>query len=616
MHTNVPVLRSNDSTSSANASAFQQAPSRFPWRLFSRFITGQLIFVILLLVTAGVSARTIFRDWFFRQASAQAHATLVSLSRDLNGDLTQWCAGHSSGVFTFALIKTLPQPSVPICSNIPFARANQEDADIRRAAQGFGTTLIKDEHSALPVLLASLNLRDKGLVLRTAMPLQQLQAALLFFDRSLVGTLLILAAAFAAFSAWTGRRLIFPLGRLLLKAQKVGEGEIETDKVYSDDEGIDSESAQGEWSDLETTIDQIRHNLRSKTETLTREREELATLMSAISDAILAVDKEGNPLFYNSRFALFFGERDLATRRPRLGELFRSPEVLDAFHSALASGQAQTAESRLHVGQDPVPRYFSISVAPLRRPEGKVYGAVGIFHDITELKRAEQIRIDFVANVSHELRTPLTSIKGFADTLRADLKEGRTETSENFLDVIHRNTERLMSLISDLLDLSSIESSAGSEVVKTPLDTRDLTARVLGQLEAIRTRKNHNVETQFGAETVNAQAGRVEQVLTNLLENAMKYVPQGGLIRVVWERPIKGKGVLLRVADSGPGIPPEHQSRLFERFYRIDKARSRELGGTGLGLAIVKHIMQVHGGSVYVTSEPGKGAEFVCQFPE
>jgi two-component system phosphate regulon sensor histidine kinase PhoR len=449
------------------------------------------------------------------------------------------------------------------------------------------------------------------------MPLPALAEALRFFDRSLVGVLFFLGVTFTAFSAWTGRRLVVPLGRLLQKARGVSE--------RGEPEGASRAEVDAEWSDLESSLDRIQSHLQSKTETLAREREELATLMSAISEAIVAVDREGIPLFYNSHFAVSFLPRPIglkSTAIPSLGEVFRAPEVLEAFDRAWVSGLNQSVEVRLHPlssgagAGEALSRYYRLSVAPLRR-SGEIYGAVGIFHDITELKQVEQIRIDFVANVSHELRTPLTSIKGYTDTLRDDLREGKLESAEKFFEIIGRNVDRLMSLISDLLDLSSLESSSPNSlpngVQKVSVSTEELTRRVLGQLEKLRAKKAHQVETRFVAPYVDAQPERVEQVLTNLLENAIKYLPEGGRIRVVWE-PLP-QAVLLRVADNGPGIPPEHQTRLFERFYRIDKGRSRELGGTGLGLAIVKHIMQVHGGSVYVASEPGKGAEFVCQFP-
>jgi two-component system phosphate regulon sensor histidine kinase PhoR len=233
---------------------------------------------------------------------------------------------------------------------------------------------------------------------------------------------------------------------------------------------------------------------------------------------------------------------------------------------------------------------------------------------VTELKRAENIRIEFVANVSHELRTPLTAIKGYTDTLREDVGHGRYDAAGKFLEVISRNVDRLMSLIGDLLDLSSLESHDGKELQKSTINTREITERVVAHLESRRAEKRHTIETRFTVEAVDADPKRLEQVLVNLIENAVKYVPASGKIVVSWESG-EQNSVLLKVSDNGPGIPVEHHSRLFERFYRVDPGRSRDSGGTGLGLAIVKHIMQRHGGSVWISSEMGKGTTFICRFP-
>jgi two-component system phosphate regulon sensor histidine kinase PhoR len=237
---------------------------------------------------------------------------------------------------------------------------------------------------------------------------------------------------------------------------------------------------------------------------------------------------------------------------------------------------------------------------------------VGVFHDVTELKRAEQMRIEFVANVSHELRTPLTAIKGYADTLSADLDAGKPSEKE-FVRAIQRNSDRLMSLIHDLLDLSSLES--GAEELRTDLvNTAEISRKVIGQIEPTAKQKGQTISLDLKTANVLADPARLEQVLVNLLDNAVKYTPNGGSISVSWFR-LNGGGVELWVSDTGPGISAEHHGRLFERFYRVDKARSRQLGGTGLGLAIVKHIMQRHGGSVRVESQVGKGAVFICTFP-
>jgi two-component system phosphate regulon sensor histidine kinase PhoR len=296
-----------------------------------------------------------------------------------------------------------------------------------------------------------------------------------------------------------------------------------------------------------------------------------------------------------------------------LDETFRSPEILRAFGETLETGHRTIATATAHVLRDPRPRHFSISVAPLKETESQpAYGAIGIFHDVTELKQAEQIRIEFVANASHELRTPLTSIKGYVDTLRSDLGAGRTDEATQFLEVVARNVDRLMSLVSDLLDLSAIES--GAELKKTRVSAREVTEAALRQLEAKRAQKRQEIAAHYGIEAVEADAGRLEQVILNLVQNAIKYIPEGKRIDVFWE-PGEGGGARLRVKDNGPGISLEHQSRLFERFYRVDAGRSRDLGGTGLGLAIVKHIVLKHGGDASLKSRPGEGAEFICTFP-
>ena len=344
-------------------------------------------------------------------------------------------------------------------------------------------------------------------------------------------------------------------------------------------------------------------------ETLTIEKEEQAILMSAISDAILAVDLEGAPLFYNTRFALLVENQELRNQK-RLWELFKDQEILGAFQDALQHGKASAIKA-IPFDLPSDKRFFSVAISPLRKTEDTIYGAVGIFHDVTELKRAEQMRIDFVANVSHELRTPLTAIKGYVDTLHLDAQEGKSIAPE-FLEIITRNTHRLMNLINDLLDLSSLESKDTLQKTEIPLD--ELTHRVVKQMSQGFESKSQEVVVEINTPTLIADPTRLEQVLVNLLDNANKYTPAGGKISLEWEKSDSDQ-VLLRVKDSGPGIPVEHHPRLFERFYRVDKARSREQGGTGLGLAIVKHIMQRHEGSVWIESSPGKGSTFICQFP-
>lgn len=431
------------------------------------------------------------------------------------------------------------------------------------------------------------------------------------FDRQLTSLFVFVLLTALVYHAIITFRLLKPLGRLIQRARELRRLDTPITSPL-DEEEMNEEP--GEWFDLEKALHRIHRELRQKTFDLSREREELSAIIGSVSDAILAVKSDETPLFYNSQFALLFGVRSDLGREPQLAEFFRAPEVLEAFHSVLKTGQAQRMAASIHTSNHMNTRHFVVSVAPLKiTPENPTYGAVGVFHDITELKQAEQIRIEFVANASHELRTPLTSIKGYVETLRGDFKEQRLQDAGKFLDIVSRNVDRLIFIVNDLLDLSAIES--GADLQKVQVNTREVTEAVFKQLETRRAQKGQILKAHFATETVVGDAQRIEQILLNLVHNAIKYIPENRKIEVFWDATSRHETVL-RVKDNGPGILPEHQARLFERFYRVDVGRSREQGGTGLGLAIVKHIMLKHGGRVELKSKIGEGAEFACVFPE
>jgi two-component system phosphate regulon sensor histidine kinase PhoR len=428
------------------------------------------------------------------------------------------------------------------------------------------------------------------------------------FDRYM--TKLIFVALFVAisFQVWMNYKFLKPLGRLLRRARELKKGD--AFEIDLSDEEIE-EVISGEWLDLERALNRIQHDFQEQTEALSLEREELSALIGAVSDAIFAVDSSGEALFFNTQFSLLFGSPH--AQNTSLRQTFRAPEILNAFVQVLKTGLSVGIDIRMRTSRHSLPRHFNLSIAPLNSSAGgKVFGAVGIFHDVTELKQAEQIRIEFVGNASHELRTPLTSIKGYLDTLTEDFKNKRFDSTDRFLEVIRKNVDRLMFLVNDLLDLSTIES--GAELKKESVSVRELTDGVLRQLEEQRLAKKQNISADYQIDTLVGDAGRIEQVLINLVQNAIKYIPEGGNIHLHWESAI-GESIL-RVKDNGPGIPREHLERLFERFYRVDTGRSREQGGTGLGLAIVKHVMIKHGGKVSVRSEIGEGTEFICSFPK
>jgi len=557
---------------------------------------------------SGLAARYFYKHQFLNQLEQKLKDTLVIVSRTLPSPVPpRWCSDYARD--TTIRLAVLRSNGEVICDSHPDGENKDEyvgRTEVNEALEnGFGSGTGYSRALENDAYFGALYLPNRELILRSAVSLAPFYASVGIFDTSLGLVLALFAVLLGIFAIWSGQKLVFPIGRLILKTQRLLS---RTPDAFTREEV--ATDAFGEWSELESNIDDIRRDLEAKARTLDNERVELATIMGAISDAILAVDPEGIPLFFNSRFRLLFGGNQLRDREIKLWEIFRDPEILGAFSLALKDGKSGDTRTIPLIQEDGIKRFFSLSVSPLRRQEGTIYGAVGIFHDISELKSAEQMRIDFVANVSHELRTPLTSIKGYAETLIDDLEHDKPATKE-FLSIIARNSNRLMNLMEDLLDLSSIESD--HILQKESLSTEEVTGRVLKQLKDSLKAKNHFVKLDIQAATVVADADRLEQVLVNLLDNANKYSPPGGELTVKWER--QGNDVLLKIIDQGPGIPTEHQPRLFERFYRVDKARSREQGGTGLGLSIVKHIMQRHEGTVTIDSAPGRGSTFTCRFP-
>lgn len=427
--------------------------------------------------------------------------------------------------------------------------------------------------------------------------------------------ILVYAVLSAAGSAAVAYRFSSPLKRVILKALRIANKK-QVAEIDNMEDVLEEEP--GEYFELEMALNRIRRKMKKRRMQLAHEREETMTLMSSLDDAILTVNPELKVKFFNSRFANQFLERpqaqELAAGEPvPLEQIFREPEVLDIFHRAVETSESQTRTLKLESLIDGEKRYFSIKVSPLHEEKSQdLYGAMALFHDVTEIKKADQIRTEFVENASHELRTPLTSIKGFVATAKEDLQAGRTEQLSHFLNVISKNVDRLSELVGDMLTLSSLES--GASVKKDVIRPDELTQDLVERMASLASEKKILIQTVNHVDSFMADPGKVEQVLTNLLGNAIKYIPVGGKVEIRWDE--DKQFVRLHVIDNGPGIAEVHQGRMFERFYRIDKGRSRDVGGTGLGLSIVKHIMQSHGGSVQVKSEIGQGSEFICLFPK
>ncbi|TMA33703.1 MAG: PAS domain-containing sensor histidine kinase [Deltaproteobacteria bacterium] len=363
--------------------------------------------------------------------------------------------------------------------------------------------------------------------------------------------------------------------------------------------------ADRDLASVARAIEQVAGQLRSRLREVVRDEAQLGAVLEAMVEGVLVVDTRGAILLANSRLRELFDIHGEITGRPLL-EGVRNAD-LDAILAESAATDATVARSIA------LPGHRTVQVLAARFPsEGERTGTVTVFHDTTELMRLEEVRRDFVANASHELRTPLAAIRGFAETLLESASLS-PEEQKNYLEVIHRHAQRLSNLVEDLLELSTIESrSLRLEIA--PVDVARTAENLIADSRLrIEERRISAALRSDGRPLALADARALDQVLGNLLDNALKYTEPGGSIEVVVEERL-GR-VRVAVVDSGIGIPAEDTARSFERFYRVDRARSRALGGTGLGLSIVKHLVQAMGGDISVKSQLGRGSTFSFTLP-
>lgn len=339
-------------------------------------------------------------------------------------------------------------------------------------------------------------------------------------------------------------------------------------------------------------------------------RAERQTLFNSMVEGVMLLDSQGRILLANQSLEQLFGiTTDI--RGQTLMESIRLHELGALVERLKTEQHGLSAEIEL---PGTAPRQFEVNAASVLDREGRPQGAIVVFHDLTRIRQLENTRREFVANVSHELRTPLSLIKGFVETLLNGAKDNPA-VAEKFLRTIERHAQRLSNLIEDLLTISRLESG-GITLQLRDTDLHEFTTRMLEEMQTRAAERNTTLRNEVPAGLhARADLDRLQQVFVNLVENAVKYGRAGGHMTVTGRARPDGKAELC-VSDDGPGIPPEARERVFERFYRVDRARSRETGGTGLGLSIVKHIVQSHGGEVWVESEPDQGAKFFFTLPQ
>ena len=364
-----------------------------------------------------------------------------------------------------------------------------------------------------------------------------------------------------------------------------------------------------EVADLGRALDAMAGNLSATLITLRTERDLLGVILESMQEGVLVLDQESRMLLVNPALRATLSLAPNAEGRAAL-ELIRNADLQSILERAQAGRGPVTGE--IETGA-PKARRLLVHAAALPAAGGKPQGLLAVFVDVSEIRRLETLRKDFVANVSHELRTPITAVRSAVDTLRLTMA-GDPAASERFIDIIDRNAQRLGALVEDLLDLSRIESKE-YKPDSGPVSLRTVSDQVVTMLRARMEDRHVELTNDIDADLPPADADRraLEQVFTNLLDNAIKYCGPGARVRLQAAR--TDGHLRVEITDTGPGIEPRHLPRLFERFYRVDSGRSRDMGGTGLGLSIVKHLVEAMNGAIGVDSTPGRGSTFWFTLP-
>ncbi|MGC2720231.1 MAG: ATP-binding protein [Candidatus Acidiferrales bacterium] len=399
------------------------------------------------------------------------------------------------------------------------------------------------------------------------------------------------------------------VGRLRNFSRRIAEGDFRP---------LDLDGPQDELTDLGDSLNQTAASFDREIRLLSGERNRSSAILRSMVEGVAVVDPQERMVFCNRAFSEIFNVDPSSGEGHALIEVVRNSELLSLIRKALRGEEGLQSEIAMGIAQI---QYFSVTATPVRAIEpgataivvGKISGAVVVLHDVTELRRLERVRQDFVANVSHEFKTPLTAIQGFTETLLGGALDD-PKNNVRFLHIIRNHAMRLARLTDDLLKLARIEAGK-MEVEFFSVGLMELIegCAETALMKASKKQITLDIEIPSGLPPVRGDAELLKDVLQNLLDNAIQYTPTGGRIYVT--AAAGPKDATVTVADTGIGIPLADQERIFERFYRVDAARSREAGGTGLGLSIAKHIMEAHGGRLWVESEVGKGSRFSFSIP-
>jgi len=438
--------------------------------------------------------------------------------------------------------------------------------------------------------------------MRLALPLTEAKHAFSKLWSAVLIAILLTVICTAPISLMLGKKVTKPIEKLIEFAGQISKGN------FNYQASIQSNDEIGE---LAKTLNQMTATIDEKVKLISEERSKLKTVLANMTSGVILVNKNGYVDLVNpaaEKFLSFMGQKSIGLPHTTV---IKNPELSARINEALKKRKAVEKEIKINCPDEST---IEVNISPIRDHFGNFTGVIVVLHDITEIRKLEKMRRDFVANVSHELRTPVTAIKGFTETLLDGALYDQAACKE-FIEIIDKEVNRLARLIHDLLELSKIEAKQ-VKLNRRPANIiaviRDTVNKLQSQIESAGLTMELNLPDK--EIKVNIDQDLIGQVILNLVDNAVKYTPSGGKIQI--EVSDKKHDIIVWVRDTGIGIPSKDIERIFERFYRVDKARSRKQGGTGLGLSIVKHIIDIHGGTVGVNSTPGKGSEFFFTLPK
>lgn len=449
-------------------------------------------------------------------------------------------------------------------------------------------------------------------VVRASISISKIQNELSKMYSRIVFGFLVVAIIAAFVSYIISRRISRPIDAMKRGAKRFAQGDFSIKLVPSGCEEID---------DLTNVLNNMALTLRDTISSLKEHRNRIDAVLSSMVEGVIALDKEQTVIAVNNAAVKLFGLSSRPETGTWIGKYFRNSSLLHFTKDIIDRGEPADEETSITTMQNATGYSMKYELQlhgnALKDASGNIIGALVVINDVTRLKKLETVRSDFVANVSHELRTPLTSVKGFVETLLGGAIDNR-EDALHFLNIIERQVERLTTIVQDLLVLSRIEQD---DLVQQMEFKNISMSTVVEQALELCNKKAHKKNISIVTDskdkiTASVEPALIEEAIINLVDNAIIYSSEGSTVTVRVTTNTDDNEVILSVEDNGPGISKEHHERIFERFYRVDKARSRKLGGTGLGLSIVKHIAITHGGSVALESAPGKGSTFSLHIPK